>query len=135
MNLKPHYTHEDPQILHVGTCPDRSYYIPFADEKEAENGLSSRVVSINGAWSFQYFPSCQDILDLEDGLAFDEEEMGQIPVPSCWQNHAMAATCTPTCATPSRWTRPMCPTRTPAAVRAPLRAGGEGPGGPVVFEF
>ena len=40
MNLKPHYTHEDPQILHVGTCPDRSYYIPFADEKEAENGLS-----------------------------------------------------------------------------------------------
>ena len=86
MNLKPHYTHEDPQILHVGTCPDRSYYIPFADEKEAENGLSSRVVSINGAWSFQYFPSCQDILDLEDGLAFDEEEMGQIPVPSCWQN-------------------------------------------------
>ena len=86
MNLKPHYTHEDPQILHVGTCPDRSYYIPFADEKEAENGLSSRVVSLNGAWSFQYFPSCQDILDLEDGLAFDEEEMGQIPVPSCWQN-------------------------------------------------
>lgn len=86
MNLKPHYTHEDPQILHVGTCPDRSYYIPFADEKEAENGLSSRVVPLNGAWSFQYFPSCQDILDLEDGLAFDEEEMGQIPVPSCWQN-------------------------------------------------
>lgn len=86
MNLKPHYTHEDPQILHVGTCPDRSYYIPFADKKEAENGLSSRVVSLNGAWSFQYFPSCQDILDLEDGLAFDEEEMGQIPVPSCWQN-------------------------------------------------
>ena len=85
MNLKPHYTHEDPQILHVGTCPDRSYYIPFADEKEAENGLSSRVVSLNGAWSFQYFPSCQDILDLEDGLAFDEEEMGQIPVPSCWE--------------------------------------------------
>ena len=87
MNLKPHYTHEDPQILHVGTCPDRSYYIPFADEKEAENGLSSRVVPLNGAWSFQYFPSCQDILDLEEGLAFDEEEMGQIPVPSCWQNH------------------------------------------------
>ena len=86
MNLKPHYTHEDPQILHVGTCPDRSYYIPFADEKEAENGLSSRVVPLNGAWSFQYFPSCQDILDLEDGLTFDEEEMGQIPVPSCWQN-------------------------------------------------
>ncbi len=39
MNLKPHHFHEDPQVLHVGTCPDRSYYIPYAGEKEAEYGL------------------------------------------------------------------------------------------------
>ena len=48
MNLKPHHFHEDPGTLHVGTCPNRSYYIPYGDEKEAENGRSSRVVSLNG---------------------------------------------------------------------------------------
>lgn len=87
MNLKPHHFHEDPEILHVGTCPDRSYYIPCAGEKEAENGCSSRVISLNGSWAFQYFDSYKDAIDPEEGLAFDEEEMGQIPVPSCWQNH------------------------------------------------
>ena len=45
MNLKPHHFHEDPQVLHVGTCPNRSYYIPYAGEKEAESGCSSRVIS------------------------------------------------------------------------------------------
>ena len=87
MNLKPHHFHEDPEVLHVGTCPDRSYYIPFADEKEAENGCSSRVISLNGPWSFQYFDSYKDAIDPEEGLSFDEEGMGIIPVPSCWQNH------------------------------------------------
>ena len=87
MNLKPHHFHEDPEVLHVGTCPDRSYYIPFAEEKEAENGCSSRVISLNGPWSFQYFDSYKDAIDPEEGLSFDEEGMGVIPVPSCWQNH------------------------------------------------
>ena len=87
MNLKPHHFHEDPGTLHVGTCPNRSYYIPYGDEKEAENGRSSRVVSLNGTWAFQYFDSYKEAVDPEEGLSFDEEEMGAIPVPSCWQNH------------------------------------------------
>lgn len=87
MNLKPHHFHEDPEILHVGTCPDRSYYIPCAQEKEAENGCSSRVISLNGTWAFQYYDSYKEAVDPEDGLCFDEEDMDQIPVPSCWQNH------------------------------------------------
>ena len=47
MNLKPHHFHEDPEILHVGTCPDRSYYIPCAGEKEAENGFFFILISAN----------------------------------------------------------------------------------------
>lgn len=86
MELKPQYTHENPDILHVGTCPDRSYYIPFAGEEEALEGASSRVISLNGTWAFRYFSSYQEAVDPEEGLSFDEEEMGQIPVPSCWQN-------------------------------------------------
>ena len=87
MELKPKFTHEDPEILHVGTCPDRSYYVPFATEQEAQAGTSSRVIFLNGTWAFQYFDSYRDAVDPEEGLAFDEEDMDQIPVPSCWQNH------------------------------------------------
>ena len=79
--------HEDPQILHVGTCPIRSYYLPFADEEESHTGVSSRVFSLDGEWAFRYFESFGQAIDPEEGLCFDEEEMGSIPVPSCWQNH------------------------------------------------
>ena len=79
--------HEDPQILHVGTCPIRSYYLPFADEEESHTGVSSRVFSLDGEWAFRYFESFGQAVDPEEGLCFDEEEMGSIPVPSCWQNH------------------------------------------------
>ena len=85
MNLKPHHFHEDPEILHVGTCPDRSYYLPCAGEDEARQGRSSRVISLNGSWAFQYFSSYKEAIDPDEGLAFDEEEMDAIPVPSCWQ--------------------------------------------------
>ena len=89
MNLKPHHFHEDPQVLHVGTCPNRSYYIPYAGEKEAESGCSSRVISLNGTWAFQYFNSYKEAISTtpEDGMAYVEEDMDQIPVPSCWENH------------------------------------------------
>ncbi|MCH5353976.1 MAG: beta-galactosidase [Acutalibacter sp.] len=83
--MKQHF-HEDPHVLHVGTTPNRSYYIPFESAEEAEEGISSRVLSLNGTWSFRYFESYADAVD-EEGLAFDEEEMDAIPVPSCWQNH------------------------------------------------
>ncbi len=85
--MKQKHFHEDPQVLHVGTTPDRSYYIPFADEAESRAGESSRVLSLNGEWAFRYFESFDDAMDPEEGLCFDDEEMDAIPVPSCWQNH------------------------------------------------
>ena len=87
MNLKVHHIHEDPSTLHVGTCPNRSYYIPYADEKEAENGVSSRVISLNGEWAFQYFDSYKDAVESDGTVDFTEEDMDTIPVPSCWQNY------------------------------------------------
>ena len=86
MESKPRRLHENPQVLHVGTCPNRSYYIPFADEKEAETGRSSRVISLNGPWAFQYFSSYDQAVDEDGAPLVDEEAMGVIPVPSCWQN-------------------------------------------------
>jgi len=87
MKQNAQHFHEDPQVLHVGTAPNRSYYIPFENAQEAEDGVSSRVFSLNGTWDFRYFDSFDDAMDPEEGLSFDEEEMDTIPVPSCWQNH------------------------------------------------
>lgn len=87
MKQNAQHFHENPQVLHVGTTPNRSYYIPFENAQEAEGGVSSRVFSLNGTWDFRYFESFDDVMDPEEGLSFDEEEMDTIPVPSCWQNH------------------------------------------------
>ena len=77
--------HENPDILHVGTCPIRSYYLPKAPGDEAE---SSRVCSLNGTWSFRYFNSFLDVFPggFENDICFDEDDMDEIEVPSCWQN-------------------------------------------------
>ena len=77
--------HENPDVLHVGACPPRSYYLPKAPD---DGGESSRVCSLNGTWSFRYFDSFLDVFP--DGTAadicFDEDDMDEIEVPSCWQN-------------------------------------------------
>ncbi len=84
--MQKHF-HEDPHTLHVGTAPNRSYYIPCDPSAETEEGAPASVLSLNGLWSFRYFDSYDDAMDAEEGLCFDEEEMDLIPVPSCWQNH------------------------------------------------
>lgn len=80
--------HENPDVLHVGTCPNRSYYIPYANAEEAEWGGSSRVRDLNGTWEFKYYPSFSQVFPggLAGDFAVDEEEMDLIEVPSCWQN-------------------------------------------------
>lgn len=81
--------HENPQVLHIGCAPCRSYYIPATSEEEALHGDSPRKTLLNGDWGFRYFSSFTEAAG-KDGsgfLCFDEEEMDIIPVPSCWQNH------------------------------------------------
>ncbi len=78
--------HENPQLLHVGTMPNRSYYLPCASEKEALGEQSGRVFSLNGEWAFQYYESFSEAVSPQGELGFDEADMDAIPVPSCWQN-------------------------------------------------
>lgn len=81
--------HENPQVLHVGCTPPRSYYIPAASEEEALQNESSRKTLLNGDWAFRYFGSFTEAAGRDGSgfLCFDEDEMDTIPVPSCWQNH------------------------------------------------
>lgn len=52
------FFHEDPEQLHIGTMPNRSYYIPAATRDEAEavdaKRSSSRVRLLCGEWRFRY---------------------------------------------------------------------------------
>lgn len=77
--------HEDPQALHVGTLPSRSYFIPFSkgDDPFAARVDSSRFELLNGEWGFRYYDS---IIDLEDDFV-DRVPDARIPVPSNWQLH------------------------------------------------
>ena len=77
--------HENPDVLHVGTCQNRSYFLPKAPE---DGGESTRVCLLNGTWSFRYFDSFLDVFPegSEGEICFDEEDMDEIEVPSCWQN-------------------------------------------------
>ena len=87
MKLQKYY--EDPGILHVGTEPDRSYYIPYFrsygfDITEREK--SDRFLSLNGKWDFRYFDSIYDVDEEMIGASYNGAGFHPIPVPSCWQN-------------------------------------------------
>ena len=45
----PNY-YEDPNTLHVGTCENRSYYIPYGQD------LNSHATLLSGDWRFGYYP-------------------------------------------------------------------------------
>ena len=79
--------HENPEVLHVGTCRNRSYYIPYATKEELDSDSSSRVRSLNGTWDFKFYESFADSFCSGDDGEFyiDEDEMDLIEVPSVWQ--------------------------------------------------
>ena len=82
----PHY-HEDIAHLHVGTLPNRAYFIPHADADSALTGVrvcSERLTLLSGEWSFGYYDS---FLDLPEDLFAPEAAPDTIPVPSVWQCH------------------------------------------------
>ncbi len=79
--------HENPHALHVGTMPNRSYYVPCASEEEAlrrERTASSRLQLLSGTWAFRYFDS---VLDLPEDIFAQPLCTDAIPVPAVWQNH------------------------------------------------
>ncbi len=81
--------HENHKKLHLGTEPNRAYYIPYDDVKTAAEGIrenSRRFLMLSGCdWKFKYFESYDDIPDML--TYYDAEVSGwdSIPVPSNWQ--------------------------------------------------
>ena len=80
MQLREVY-HETFDVLHKGTEPNRSYFIPMAPEG------NERKKELNGVWKFQYHTCLEDL----DGHFFEEDfdasHFDDLPVPSCWQTH------------------------------------------------
>ncbi|MCL2221442.1 MAG: DUF4981 domain-containing protein [Oscillospiraceae bacterium] len=85
----PNY-HENPDILHAGTEPNRSYYLPCKSKDEAlseQRERSSRFISLNGIWDFSYYEAPQLVPEDTVQPSFDRSNFSSIPVPSVWQNH------------------------------------------------
>ena len=61
----PHY-YKDPHSLHVGTMPNRVYYIPSSRRSDAlveHRETSDRFQLLNGSWRFRYYASIYDLQD------------------------------------------------------------------------
>ncbi len=79
---------EDPRTPHVNTLADRAYYIPFSDAEKAKESLrenSDRLILLNGAWRFSWYPSVEAVPEGFFREDYDAAGMGYIDVPGCWQ--------------------------------------------------
>ncbi|MBP3701796.1 MAG: beta-galactosidase, partial [Lachnospiraceae bacterium] len=82
--------YEDLHTLHLGTMPNRAYYIPASARREdlvEHRERSDRFQLLNDDWSFQYFSSVHDLTELFYQPEYDVTAWDTIPVPSVWQNH------------------------------------------------
>ena len=64
----PRY-YENLNRLHVGTMPNRSYYMPASARMDATGearGESDRFLMLDGDWSFRYYSSIHDLADEVD---------------------------------------------------------------------
>ena len=114
----PHY-YEDPHALHVGTMPNRAYYIPASRRSDAlveHRETSDRFQLLNGSWKFRYYASIYDLQDAFYEVGYDASAFDSIPVPSVWQNHGYDHTSTPTSVIHFPLIRRMFPKRIPAAL-------------------
>lgn len=83
MMHQPKHCHENPEMLHVGTLPNRSYYVPFGAADAARRlprEYSDRLLMLGGEWDFAFFPCIEAVPERVDFTA-------TIPVPSVWQQH------------------------------------------------
>ncbi len=77
--MKLEKLHENPEVLHVGTEAERSYYIPLDREG------NERKVLLSGDWMFNYYESVEDIEGDFSSPGFNHDNFKTIPVPGCWQ--------------------------------------------------
>ena len=80
---------EDHHALHIGTEPNRSYYVPASismDCTAEKREQSDRFQLLNGDWQFRYFPNVRDLQEEFFLEGYDAAGWDTIPVPSCWQS-------------------------------------------------
>lgn len=89
MKIQPYY--EDLHTLHVGTEPNRAYYIPASKEGPfyLRREASDRFESLNGDWKFAYASSVDELKDgfYEEGA--DLSEFRTVAVPGMWQMYGV----------------------------------------------
>ena len=82
--------YEDLHTHHLGTTPNRAYFIPAStrmDDLVGHREHSDRFQLLNGDWKFKYFASVHDLTDEFYAAGYDASDWNTIPVPSVWQNH------------------------------------------------
>lgn len=85
MLVKPWF--EDLNTLHVGTEPNRAYYIPGPDDGfyAVDREKSSRFISLNGEWMFLYGPSVYGLKREFFRPGADLSGFRRVQVPGMWQ--------------------------------------------------
>ena len=80
------HNHENLEKLHVGTCANRSYYIPFSGTQVPNRmEISDRVTMLSDkCWQFRYYEN-PIIVENFYKNNFDVTNFDVITVPSCWQ--------------------------------------------------
>ena len=81
---------EDLNTLHLGTMPNRAYYIPastYIDDLVEHREHSDRFHLLNGEWKFQYSESIYEFNEKFFEENYNSDQWNLIPVPSVWQNH------------------------------------------------
>ena len=106
--------HEDPELLHVNTEPDRNYYIPFpaGEDAFASRIASTRLELLNGEWDFAYYNSFADM----PVNAVDLPKEKKIPVPSCIQMYGYDRCQYSNVNYPFPYDPPFVPTDNPVAI-------------------
>ena len=88
LQLEKYY--ENPESLHIGTAPNRCYYIPQDPQNMTTDSNkvmvlqeSSRVMKFSGEWDFKLYRSPYEVEDFTvetENIVYDK-----IKVPGCWQ--------------------------------------------------
>lgn len=91
--IVPNYF-EDLSVLHVGTQPNRAYYMPAScrrDDLVEHRENSDRFQLLNGTWKFRYYPNVREMEEEFFREGYDASGFDTMPVPGVWQHNGYDA--------------------------------------------
>lgn len=80
--------YENLKVLHDGTMPPRSYYVPDSkrmDDPVERREESGRMQCLNGNWKFRYYESIYDVREAFYAVGYDTSDFDKVKVPGVWQ--------------------------------------------------